>query len=476
MSDVDTITKAPEFNGWLESAKIQRHLDDVLKGMDDGELYLESTQSEFLEFSDQKLKSAKIQTREGFGLRTVSGELVGFSHSNDLDEAAFGRAVDAVKLAKSGKGGSWDVSPERTNRHLYTDGNPYDSIAVAAKIEILKAVDAYARNQDARVQQVTVNMTGQQSVVEIMRPGGERYGDVRPMVNFRVSVMMAENGRMETGMSAAGGRFHLDRLLSEEDWKKHADEAIRKAAVNLKSKKAPAGKMPIVLASGWPGVMIHEAVGHGLEGDAVHKNQSIYAGHVGEQVAAKGVTIVDNGTIKERRGSLTIDDEGTTSGENVLIEDGILKGFMHDRLSARLMGVTPTGNGRRESYAHQVMPRMTNTYMTGGTHDDAEILASIEDGIYAADLGGGQVNITSGDFVFECTEAYRVRNGKIEEPVKGATIIGNGPEAMKNVTMVGKDSELDPGMGVCGKSGQSVPVGVGQPMVRIEDVTIGGTG
>lgn len=465
-----------QFNGWLESQKIQSQLDDTLRGADDGELYLQAWQSEFFQFSDGQLKKAKIESKQGFGLRVVCGDLVGFSHSNDLDESAFGRARDAVKLAKSGGAGSWDVSPDKTNSAYYTDENPYDSISVQEKIALLQTIDSYARGHDPRVKQVKVELTGKQSVVRILRPGAERFDDARPLVQLRVTVMMEQNGRMGPGMSAAGGRYEMKRLTSEKGWKGQVKEAARMAAVNLISKPAPAGKKTVVLESGWPGVMVHEAVGHGLEGDAVYKGQSIYSGQVGQRVAAKGVTIVDNGTISERRGSLAIDDEGTPTRENVLIEDGVLKGFMHDRLSARQMKTAPTGNGRRENYANYIMPRMTNTYMTSGTYEDGEILASVDDGIYVVNLGGGQVNATSGDFVFECTEAYRLRKGKIEEPIKGATLIGNGPEAMKNVMMVGKDSKLDSGMGVCGKNGQTVPVGVGQPMVSLADMTIGGTG
>ena len=465
-----------QFNGWLESQKIRNQLDNTLHGADDGELYLQAWQTEFFQFSDGQLKVAKIESKQGFGLRVVCGDLVGFSHSNDLEEHAFGRAIDAVKLAKTGSSGSWDVSPEKTNSAFYKNENPYNSISVQEKIALLETIDSYARSHDPRVKQVTIELSGRHSVVKILRPGGERFDDARPLVQLRVTVMMEQNERMGSGMSAAGGRYDMQRLTDEESWKSHVNEAARMAAVNLISKPAPSGKKTVVLEAGWPGVMVHEAVGHGLEGDAAYKKQSIYSGQVGQRVAAKGVTIVDNGTIQDKRGSLTIDDEGTPTRENVLIEDGILKGFMHDRLSARQMKVEPTGNGRRENYAHYVMPRMTNTYMTSGAYEDGEILASVDDGIYVVNLGGGQVNATSGDFVFECTEAYRLRNGKVEEPIKGATLIGNGPEAMKNVMMVGKKSKLDSGVGVCGKNGQSVPVGVGQPMVSMVDMTIGGTG
>ena len=472
---LNTQNQHHDFNGWLDSNKVQNQVDDVMRGADDGELYLQHIQSEIFQYSDQKLKSAVIEAKTGFGLRTVCGELVGFSHSNELTDKALLDAVDAVALAKQGSAGTWDVSPARTNQILYAEQNPFRNLEVQSKIQTLQAVDKYARGKDPRVSQVEVSILGTHSTIEIIRPGGERFSDLRPLVQLRVKVIMSQNGRLESGVSASGGRYPLEKALEEPNWRELADEAIRMASVNLTSVPAPAGKLTVVLDAGWPGVMVHEAVGHGLEGDAVHKGQSVYAGQVGEQVAAKGVTIVDNGAIVDRRGSLNIDDEGTPTQENVLIEDGILKGYMHDRLSARLMGVAPTGNGRRETYAHTIMPRMTNTYMTNGSHEREEILASVEDGIFAVNLGGGQVNPTSGDFVFECTEAYRVRNGKVEEPVKGATIIGNGPEAMRNVTMVGKDSALDTGSGTCGKSGQSVPVGVGQPMVCMESITVGGT-
>ena len=464
------------FNGWLESPVIQAKLDDALQGADDGELFLESSKSEMFQWSDGKLKTAALNMDCGFGLRTVCNELVGFAHSNELSEEALGRAMQAVRMAKLGASGAWDVSPVRTNQQFYRPENPFEQIPLETKIATLQQIDAYAREKNPHVRQVTASLASSYSVIDIMRPGGERYHDIRPLVRLTVQVMMEEAGRMETGSSAAGGRYELAALLGEESWRHHVDEAVRIAGVNLKSRPAPAGKQTVVLEAGWPGVMIHEAVGHGLEGDAVRKNQSVYAGCLGRQVAAKGVTIVDNGAIGQKRGSLSIDDEGTPTQESVLIEDGVLKGFMHDRLSARLMGQAPTGNGRKQSYDHPTLPRMTNTYMLSGDREPEEILASVKDGVYAVSLGGGQVNPVSGDFVFECAEAYRVRNGKMEEPIKGATLIGNGPEAMKNVTMIGNNSKLDTGIGTCGKQGQTVPVGVGQPTLRMEDMTVGGTG
>ncbi len=474
MTDSDTLGEG-RFNGWVHSKKIHAQLDEVFHGADDGELFLENTKSQVLEFSDGKLSSATTSASQGFGLRVVCNERVGFAHSNSLTNDALKSAFDAVSYAKKGATGRWDTSPAKSNRNLYSDANPLELVPIDDKIELLRQIDAYARAQDSRIVQVSASIFGAISIIDILRQGGEHFHDTRPLVQFRVSVVMGEKGRMETGMSAEGGRYDLSKLVRPDDWRKIVDEAIRVAAVNLSSKPAPAGRMTIVLESGWPGVMVHEAVGHGLEGDAIFRDQSVYAGQVGEQVAAKGVTIIDDGTFDGLRGSLSIDDEGTPTQENVLIEDGILKGFMHDRLSARLMNTAPTGNGRRQNYASEVLPRMTNTYMANGKFERDEILTSVKDGLFAVSLGGGQVDPISGDFVFECTEAYKIRDGKIEEALKGATIVGNGPKAMKNVSMVGNDTSLDPGIGTCGKMGQTVPVGVGQPMLRLDDVTVGGT-
>jgi len=339
----------------------------------------------------------------------------------------------------------------------------------------LAKIDAYVRDKDPRVKQVSASLLGNWQAVEIIRPGGHVASDVRPLVRINVSVVAGEGDRMESGSNGAGGRALYDQWVTAENWQRIADEALRQAIVNLDSVPAPAGEMTVVLGPGWPGVLLHEAVGHGLEGDFNRKKTSAFSGLMGEQVAAKGVTIVDDGTLDSRRGSLTIDDEGTPTGRTVLIEDGILKGYMQDRMNARLMGVDPTGNGRRESYACKPIPRMTNTYMLAGDKDPAEILASVKNGLYAVNFGGGQVDITSGKFVFSCTEAYKIENGKVTAPVKGATLIGNGPEAMKKVSMIGNDLELDTGIGTCGKDGQGVPVGIGQPTLRMEELTVGGT-
>ena len=461
---------------WLRSREVQTRLDDVLLGCDDGEIYVQHSDFEMLNFSDSKLLGSQFSSLKGFGLRTVCGDLVGLAHSNELTAAALARAIDAVQVTKRGSAGSWDVSPDRNHTSMYAGINPFDFISIDDKVETLQAIDACARGSDPRVQQVSISLSSGFSCIDILRTGGEAYQDRRPQVHLRVGVIMNNGQRVEAGSCGLGGRFGLDRLLSETSWRQQLDEAIRMATVNLDSQPAPSGRMSVVLGAGLPGVMVHEAVGHGLEGDAIHNSASVYAGKVGEQVAAPGITIVDNGAIDERRGSLTIDDEGTPTKENVLIEDGRLCGYMHDRLSARQMGVAPTGNGRRESYSLPTMPRMTNTYMKSGNYDPDEIISSVDDGIYATSFGGGQVDITSGDFVFECTEAYRIRNGKIEEPLRGATLIGNGPEAMKRVAMVGNNSELDAGIGNCAKAGQTIAVGVGQPTLRMDGITVGGTG
>lgn len=463
------------FEGWSDREAISRKLDSALSDADDGELYIQQSQSESLSFMDGRLNASSFNTDQGFGLRTVCGDQIGYGHSNEFSEAAFDRAVEAASIAKKGQSGNWDVSPDRTNRQLYRQDNPIDTVPFATKVKLLEQVNAYARGKDPRVVQVMAGMNASWSGIEIVRPGGERYRDIRPMAQFRVQVVMAENGRSESGMSGDGGRFGFNRYLNEDVWQAQVDEAIRMAVVNLGSKPAPAGVMDIVLGAGWPGVMLHEAVGHGLEGDAIRKGMSAYSGKKGEQVAAQGVTIVDEGDMDERRGSLSIDDEGTPCERTVLIEDGVLTGHMQDRQNARLMGEKPTGNARRESYAHLPMPRMTNTYMENGTVDPKEILSSVKDGIYAVNFGGGQVDITSGNFVFSCTEAYRVKNGEQQEAIKGATLIGSGPEAMRRVSMIGNDLALDPGIAVCGKAGQSVPVCVGQPTLKMDQITVGGT-
>ena len=459
-----------------DKAELERTLADALKGCDDGELFMEYSQSEGLVFDNGKLKAGSFDTGQGFGLRAVSGEASAYAHSGEMTLSSLKRAADAVSAVKSGHSGTYSAAPKGTNRHLYSEENPLLSPPFDAKAQLLKEIDAYARAKDPRVRQVSTSIAGSWQVVEILRADGQWVRDVRPLVRVNVSLVVGQGDRQETGSYGMGGRAGFDEFITTGKWKHAVNEALRMALVNLEAVPAPAGTFDIVLGPGWPGVMLHEAVGHGLEGDFNRKKTSAFAGQLGQQVAAKGVTVVDDGTISERRGSLTIDDEGTPTENTVLIEDGILVNYMQDRQNARLMGMEPTGNGRRQSYAHQPMPRMTNTYMHAGEHDPQEIMESVKDGIYAVSFGGGQVDITSGKFVFNCTEAYRIRDGKVAEPIKGANLIGSGPAAMKRISMIGNDMELDLGVGMCGKNGQGVPVGVGQPTLRMNEVTVGGTG
>ncbi|MCP5382433.1 MAG: metalloprotease TldD [Kordiimonadaceae bacterium] len=464
-----------ESNYGFSSIRTQRHVDEALHGMDDGELYLQYAQSETFSFDDGRLKNAAFDTSKGFGLRSVLGETIGFAHSSELSDAALKRAVDTVQSIKSGGNATLAIPPQRTNRKLYSDENPLGGVDFKDKIRILEEIDSYARSKDSKVCQVSCSIAGEWQVIEIIRPGGHRIRDIRPLVRLNVSVVAKHGDRMESGYEGSGGRYTYDQLLTSENWKQQTDNAIRQALLNLESVAAPAGEMDVVLGPGWPGVLLHEAIGHGLEGDFNRKGTSAFAGLMGERIAAKGVTVVDDGTLENRRGSLSVDDEGTSTNCTTLIEDGILVGYMQDRLNARLMGTNSTGNGRRQSYAHQPMPRMTNTYMLSGNQHPDEILAGVKDGLYAVNFGGGQVDITNGKFVFSCTEAYKVKNGKIGAPVKGATLIGSGPEALKRISAIGNDLKLDNGVGICGKAGQSVPVGVGQPTLRLDGITVGGT-
>jgi TldD protein len=461
--------------GGLDLRKTGKVVDDALKGCDDGELFLEYVQSESLAFDDGKLKSASYDTTQGFGLRAVSGEVTGFSHASALDEKALKRAADTVKAVRAGKGGKTDESPRGTNRLLYADDNPIDGEGFEKKVKLLQEIDAYVRNKEPKARQVSISLAGSWQVVEIIRAGGWRAADVRPLVRLNVSVVCADGQRMEAGSTGSGRRAPYGDIFHPDHWKKEADEAIRQALVNLDSVAAPAGEMPVVLGSGWSGVLWHEAVGHGLEGDFHRKKTSMFSHLMGGMIASPGVTVVDDGTLSDRRGSLTIDDEGTPTQRNVLIEDGRLVGLMQDRMNARLMGVTPTGNGRRQNHAYAPMPRMTNTFMLGGDKDPQEIIASVKKGLYCANFGGGQVDIVSGKFVFSVTEGYLIEDGKITKPVKGATLIGAGSEALTRVGLIGNDMALDPGIGTCGKDGQGVPVGVGQPTLRIDALTVGGT-
>jgi TldD protein len=459
----------------LDRAATDRTLADALNGSDDGELYLEHRVSEALVFDDGRLKTASYDATQGFGLRSVAGEAVGYGHASELSEAALRRAADAVKAVAKGHSGSLAVAPPGTNRSLYRADDPLASPGFEVKTALLAEIDAYARAKDPRVRQVSASLVAEWRVVGILRPGADLVADVRPLVRLNVSVVAGQGGRQETGSSGAGGRLTYDSFIKPEHWRAQVDEAIRQASVNLESVPAPAGEMEVVLGPGWPGILLHEAIGHGLEGDFNRKKTSAFAGLLGQRVASPGVTVVDDGTLPDRRGSITVDDEGTPSSCTVLIEDGILKGYIQDRLNARLMGVRPTGNGRRQSFAHRPMPRMTNTYMLAGKHSKDDIIKSVKRGLYAVHFGGGQVDITSGKYVFSASEAYLVEDGKIGAPVKGATLIGNGPDALTKVTMVGNDMELDPGIGTCGKDGQSVPVGVGQPTLKLSAITVGGT-
>ncbi len=458
----------------LDRARTESIVDDALSGADDGELYLEYAQSEAFVFDDNRLKTASFNVDQGFGLRAVIGESTGYAHASELSEGALKRAGAAVQAVKTGKGGALADGPARTNARLYPEDNPLDAMAFEAKTKLLEDINEYARAKDPRVRQVSCSLTGEWSAIEILRPGGAIVRDIRPLVRLNVAVTAGDGDRQETGSYGAGGREGYARFVAPDAWRAQVDEALRQALVNLEAEPAPAGEMEVVLGSGWTGVLLHEAVGHGLEGDFNRKQTSAFAGRIGERVAAPGVTVIDDGTIDGRRGSLTVDDEGTPTSRTVLIEDGILKGYLQDRLNARLMGMAPTGNGRRESFAHNPMPRMTNTFMLGGDKDPEEILSTVKDGIYAVNFSGGQVDITSGKFVFNCTEAYRVKNGKVGAPIKNAALIGDGPSVLTQVSMIGNDFALDPGVGVCGKAGQGVPVGVGQPTIKIDRLTVGG--
>ena len=459
----------------LEEGRIETIVGDALQGCDDGELFVEYCQSESLMMDDGRIKSANFDTNQGFGLRAVAGEQTGYAHASDINEAAIARAGGAVQAVRAGHTGEMSLAPLATNQTLYPDDNPLGEVSFSDKVKFLGEMDAYARSRDERVRQVSVSLHGEWQAVEIMRADGRRIRDVRPLVRLNVAIVLGEGDRQETGSHGAGDRIGFARYLETANWQTQVDEAVRQADINLSSVPAPAGEMQVVLGPGWPGILLHEAIGHGLEGDFNRKQTSAFANLLGERVASPGVTVVDDGTIDGRRGSLTVDDEGTPTECTTLIEDGILKGYMQDRLNARLMGVAVTGNGRRQSFAHMPMPRMTNTFMRAGDRDPEELLANVTNGIYAVNFGGGQVDITSGKFVFSCTEAYRVQNGKIGAPVKGATLIGNGPDVLTKVSGIGNDLALDTGVGTCGKAGQGVPVGVGQPTLLIDGLTVGGT-
>lgn len=459
----------------LDRVRVEGLVDDALSGADDGEMFLEYRQSESLTFDDGQLKNASYDTLQGFGLRTVADEATGYAHASSLDEKAMKSAVNTVRAVSGGHSGTVAEAPTGTNRALYPEDNPLSAMDFEAKVKLLQDIDAHARGADDRVRQVSVNLSGQWQAVQIIRAGGFRAGDIRPLVRLNVSVVLEQDGKMESGGYGTGGRASYDACVAPDCWQHAVAEALRQARVNIEAVPAPAGEVPVVLAAGWPGILLHEAIGHGLEGDFNRKETSAFAGLMGKQVASKGVTVVDDGTIHDRRGSLSIDDEGTPTQCTTLIEDGILTGYLHDRMNARLMGTRSTGNGRRESYVHSPIPRMTNTIMLGGEDDPDDILSSVKNGVYAVTFGGGQVDITSGKFVFSCTEAYEVNDGRIGRPLKGATLIGNGPDVLTRVSRIGNNMELDPGIGTCGKDGQGVPVGVGQPTILIDEMTVGGT-
>ncbi|NKX73212.1 metalloprotease TldD [Rhodobacteraceae bacterium R_SAG3] len=471
---MDTTAFSP-FETTLPEDEALPLLRQALAGADDGEIFAERTKSEALVFDDGRLRTASYDAAEGFGLRAVRDEVAGYAHSTTMSISALQRAAETARLAVGAGGGTMAPAPQETNQKLYGDLDPIAAQAFPVKVETLREIDSFARELDSRVVQVSVTLAASLQEIEILRSDGTRVRDVRPMTRVNVSVIVEDAGRRESGTAGGGGRVGLDGLIEPQDWQAKAREALRIALVNLEAEPAPAGEMDVVLGPGWPGILLHEAIGHGLEGDFNRKGSSAFAGLMGQRIAAPGVTVLDDGTIPDRRGSITVDDEGTPSQKTTLIEDGILVGYMQDRQNARLMGVEPTGNGRRQSYAHAPMPRMTNTYMLGGDAAPEDLVKDIKDGIWAVGFGGGQVDITNGKFVFSCTEAYRVKDGKVGAPVKGATLIGDGATALQKIRGLGNDMALDPGMGNCGKQGQWVPVGVGQPSVLMGGLTVGGS-
>ena len=464
------------------SGLTESHLDQVFSHLlsaktDLADLYFQSSRQESWVLEDSIIKTGSYSIEQGVGVRTVIGEKTGFSYSDEITlDALIASAKAAKAIVKSGQSKKVQTWTKQSNHHAISGmDSPLQSMPEEEKIALLRTADREARAASPYVKQVTASLNGTYEVILIADHQGRLAADVRPLIRMNVSVIVEKDGKTESAGTGGGGRLNFDYFIEKERVKGYAREAVRQALVNVDAIAAPAGSMPVVLGSGWPGVLLHEAVGHGLEGDFNRKGTSAFSGRIGEQVASKGVTVVDNGTMDKRRGSLSIDDEGTDTQNTVLIEDGILKGYMMDKLNARLMGVDSTGNGRRESYSHIPMPRMTNTYMLAGDKDPEEIIASVDKGLYAANFGGGQVDITSGKFVFSASEAYLIEKGKIQQAVKGATLIGNGPEVMNKISMIGSDLALDTGVGMCGKAGQTVPVGVGQPTLKIDDLTVGGT-
>lgn len=463
--------------GGLSHTDLHKVLSHLMgPSVDAGDLYFQHTSHEAWSLEDGLVRSGTHATEQGVGIRAISGEKTGFAYADEIIMPSLMQASTAARaIAQHGSQGEVKAWSRQNPQALYLPVDPMDGMSADEKVDLLRQIDTYARSLDTRVQQVMVSLAATHETILVASTDGSLAADVRPLVRLNVTVIAEQNGRREQGGDGGGGRFSYEQLVGNNGWQRFADEAVRQALVNLEAEAAPAGTMPVVLGPGWPGVLLHEAVGHGLEGDFNRKGTSAFSGRMGEKVAASGVTIVDDGTIKERRGSLSIDDEGTTTEATVLIEDGILVNYMQDKLNARLMNMQPTGNGRRESFAHLPMPRMTNTFMLAGQHDPGEIISSVEKGLYAVNFAGGQVDITSGKFVFSASEAYLIENGKVTRPVRGATLIGNGPEVMSRVSMIGNDLKLDNGIGVCGKDGQSVPVGVGQPTLKIDSLTVGGT-
>ena len=463
--------------GGLDQSQLELVLGDLMgPAVDSGDIYFQTTKHESWVLEDGLVRTGTHATEQGVGIRAISGEKTGFAYADEIILPALLQASGAARaIARQGKQGQLQAWKNQQVPALYGADDPIQAMAAAEKVDLLRQVDAYARSRDPRVSQVIVSLAATHETILVASTDGTLAADVRPLVRLNVSVIAEQEGRREQGSDGGGGRFSYQALLENDSWRGMADEAVRQALVNLEAEAAPAGTMTVVLGPGWPGVLLHEAVGHGLEGDFNRKGTSAYSGQLGQKVAAECVTVVDDGTIEQRRGSLTVDDEGTATQRNVLIENGVLQTYMQDKLNARLMNKIPTGNGRRESFAHLPMPRMTNTFMLPGKYPAEEIIASVDRGLYAANFAGGQVDITSGRFVFSTSEAYLIENGRVTRPVKGATLIGNGPDVMNRVSMVGNDLKLDAGIGVCGKDGQSIPVGVGQPTLRIDGLTVGGT-
>ena len=444
------------------------------KNSDDGEIFFEQRQTETITFDDSRVKSANFDTSEGMGMRSVCGEITGYAHSTDLSFSALSKMIPIVQKASQEKMHLFADAPKKTTKTMYDPSNPISELTFAKKVKILQEVDDFTRSLDPNIKQVTATISSSNQKIFILRPDGSSSSDIRPMVRLNISILLDSNGQRENGYTGIGGRDNLLSFLTPEVWQNAASEALRIARVNIHAKPAPAGVMDLVLGPGWPGILLHEAIGHGLEADFNRKKTSAFSDLMGKMIAAPGVTVFDDGTIPNRRGSITIDDEGTPSQKTKLIDNGVLVGYMHDRQNSRLMGLESTGNGRRQSYAHAPMPRMTNTYMQAGNEEPKNLIHDLKDGLYAVGFGGGQVDITNGKFVFSCTEAYRVRNGKIKEAVNGATLIGDGASALQKIKAIGNDLQLDPGIGNCGKAGQWVPVGVGQPSLYISGLTIGG--